>query len=168
MSVALWTAACCTSSTDFSIVGPSIDRHIVLCVYCSTFNFSWSDRVSWHASSIHGCNLALRRASFLYSSSICDYSFLPSCNHMRRWVGAKVCTVSQTSSYLCYVSLIYVCIICKNGSSCKFIHNSRAWSNIIASSVTVISNVPIFSLIAAPRCSRTFGGVVGCNSSRSS
>ena len=131
-SATLCTTAWCTYSTNLSIVWPSTTRHIVLYVYCSNFIFSWSDRVSWQASSSHCCNLAFRWASFLCNSSAYACHCYTNYNFMRRCTGTKVCAATRTSSYFRCVSLTSVFNFYKLRPSCKFVHNSIAWLNILS------------------------------------
>jgi len=164
----LYATTCCTYSTNFSIVGASTARNIILCVSCSTFSFSSSDRVRWQASSSHNCNLIFRRASFLCNSSTCSCNYFPSCNFSRSCTGAKVRAISRTSSYFCHFSQTSVIEFCRFGSSSMFFHNSVAASNIVVQSLIATSKVFIFSLMAAACSSRTFGRVVGYNFNYSS
>lgn len=72
------SAACRTSSTRFSVVGPFAARSITLCVCCTPFNIPSTSSQSWWASSAQGCICAEMICAFLHSSLICPYKSVPS------------------------------------------------------------------------------------------
>jgi len=162
-STMLCTAACFTYSTNFSIVDPSIVRHMVVCVCWKFFSFSWITREIWLSSSLHGWILAFKIDPLCCRSSTCACSSFPSYKHAKHCTGAKMSIVTLTSSYFCCASHISICSLCRFGSSYKLVHNSIALSKTWWQLVTAISNVYIWSLMVASHCSLTSDRVVGCS-----
>lgn len=99
------------SSTNYSIVGPTLSAWSFCYVSCRLASLSSMESVITYASSNQGFKRAFNIASFCWAASIYSFNALVSCSFMSLSVRETICAIHFTSSYHYYSSHASVILI---------------------------------------------------------